>query len=109
MDFITILTEHFAAVVMVACLVVGYIIKHATFLKRIPNNDIPLILAVVGAILNCVIAGLSVESIVYGAFMGLSSTGLHQAFKKFVEGDKNKLDIKPTSEPVIDSTDNKIK
>ena len=37
MDF-TILTEHFVLVVMVACLVVGYIIKHATFLSKIPNT-----------------------------------------------------------------------
>lgn len=84
MDF-TALTEHFVLVVMVACLVVGYIIKHATFLNRIPNNDIPVILAVVGAVLNAVVGGPSVETIVYGALMGLASTGLHQAFTKFVE------------------------
>lgn len=88
MDFAAILTEHFVLVVMVACLVVGYIIKHATFLNRIPNNDIPSILAVFGAVLNSVVSGLSVESVVYGAFMGLASTGLHQAFKAFVEGKK---------------------
>lgn len=85
MDFAN-LTEHFVLVVMVACLVVGYIIKHATFLNRIPNNDIPVILAVVGAILNVVVSGVSVESVVYGAVMGLASTGLHQSFKTFVEG-----------------------
>ncbi len=88
MDFAAILTEHFTLVVMVACLVVGYIIKHATFLNRIPNNDIPAILAIFGAALNAVVSGLSVESVVYGAFMGLASTGLHQAFKAFVEGKK---------------------
>lgn len=87
MDF-SILTEYFVFVVMVACLVVGYIIKHATFLHWIPNNDIPVILAVVGAALNCIVGGVSVESIVYGALMGLASTGMHQAFTKFVEGDK---------------------
>lgn len=87
MDFTT-LTEHFVLVVLVACLVVGYIIKHATFFKWISNDDIPVILAVVGAILNIVVSGFSVESVVYGAVMGLSSTGLHQAFKKFVEGNK---------------------
>lgn len=93
MDFTAILTEHFTLVVMVACLVVGYIIKHATFLNRIPNNDIPAILAIFGAALNSVVSGLSVESIVYGAFMGLSSTGLHQAFKLFVENRHDKDDI----------------
>lgn len=87
MDF-TIITEHFVLVVMVACLVVGYIIKHATFLNRIPNDDIPVILSIVGAALNAVVSGISVEAIVYGAVMGLSSTGFHQAFSRFVEGKK---------------------
>ncbi len=87
MDF-TMLTDYFVLVVLVACLVVGYIIKHATFLKWIPNDDIPPILAVFGAVLNLFVSGLSIESAVYGALMGLASTGLHQAFKKFVENDK---------------------
>ena len=85
MDF-TILNQFFVLVVLVACLVVGYIIKHATFLKKLPNDDIPVILAVVGAILNAIVSGVSVESIVYGAVMGLASTGLHQQFKAFVDG-----------------------
>lgn len=84
------LTQYFVVVVVVACLVVGYIIKHATFLKWIPNDDIPGILAVVGAILNAIVSGFSVESIVYGALMGLASTGMHQTFTSFVEGKKEK-------------------
>ena len=88
MDFVTIFTDHFVLVVMVACLVVGYIIKHATFLKWIPNDDIPVVLAILGAIVNAIVGGLSIESIVYGALMGLASTGLHQAFKQFVEKSK---------------------
>ena len=89
MDF-TFLTEYFVMVVVVACLVIGYIIKHATFFKWLNNDNIPVILAVVGAILNAVVSGLSVESVVYGAVMGLSSTGLHQAFGRFVEGADSK-------------------
>ena len=88
MDFVTIFTDHFVLVVMVACLVVGYIIKHATFLKWIPNDDIPVVLAILGAIVNTIVGGLSIESIVYGALMGLASTGMHQGFKKFIEGTK---------------------
>lgn len=87
MDF-TMLTEYFVLVVLVACLVIGYIIKHATFLKWIPNDDIPPILAVFGAALNLFVSGLSIDSAVYGALMGLASTGMHQAFKKFVENNK---------------------
>ena len=88
MDF-TFLTEYFVMVVVVACLVIGYIIKHATFFKWLNNDNIPVILAVVGAVLNAVVSGLSVESVVYGAVMGLSSTGLHQAFGRFVEDTDN--------------------
>ena len=88
MDF-SIITEHFVLVVLVACLAVGYIVKHATFLKWIPNDDIPIILAAVGSVLNPIVSGLSVESVVYGAVTGLASTGLHQSFKAFVENNKN--------------------
>ena len=88
MDFVTIFTDHFVLVVMVACLVVGYIIKHATFFKWIPNDDIPVALAILGAIVNTIVGGLSIDSIVYGALMGLASTGLHQAFKQFIEKSK---------------------
>lgn len=85
MDFSQ-LTQYFVLVVMVACLVVGYIIK--TSFDKVPNKYIPTILAVVGAVLNAVVSGASVESVVYGALTGLASTGLHQAFTRFVEGKK---------------------
>lgn len=85
MDFSQ-LTQYFVLVVMIACLVVGYIIK--TSFDKIPNKYIPTILAVIGAVLNAVVSGASVESVVYGALMGLASTGLHQAFTRFVEGEE---------------------
>ena len=90
MDF-TILTEHFVLVVLVACLVIGYVIKHASFLRWVPNSDIPVILAVIGAVLNAVVTGVSVDAIVYGTVMGLASTGLHQGFKAFIEGTKTSV------------------
>lgn len=74
---------NFVLVVLVACLVLGYILK--TSFEKVPNKYIPTILAVVGAVLNPIVSGVSVETIVYGALMGLASTGLHQAFTKFVE------------------------
>ena len=88
MDFVSISTEHFVLVVVLACLIVGYIVKHTTFLKWVPNDDIPWILAIVGGVLNLFASGASIESAVYGAFMGLASTGLHQIFKNFVETGK---------------------
>lgn len=91
MDFTT-LTEFFVLVVVVACLVAGYIIKHATFLKWIPNDDIPVILALIGAVLNAFVSGFTIESVVYGALMGLASTGMHQAFTRFIEGKNTKTE-----------------
>lgn len=83
--FLNVFTEHFVVVVFVACLVLGYIIKHASFLKKVPNCDIPVILAVLGALINIAVSGVSIESAVYGAFMGLASTGAHQAFTRFLD------------------------
>lgn len=92
MDY-TLLTEHFEFVVLVACLAIGYIIKHGSLFKKIPNDDIPVILGILGAVLNLVVTGLSIESGVYGLVMGLASTGLHQGFKLFVEGKNNNDDM----------------
>lgn len=89
MDF-TVLTEHFVLVVIVACLAIGYMIKNASFMKWLPNDDIPVVLAFIGAGLNLIVSGPSIESAVYGLVMGLASTGLHQAFKRFVEGTHGK-------------------
>ena len=83
-DFTT-LTKYFVLVVVVACLIVGYVIKHATFLKKIPYDDIPCILAIFGAVLNLAVSGLSLESAVWGALMGLASTGMHQTFSNWIE------------------------
>lgn len=85
MDFAT-LTNYFVALVVVACLIVGYIIK--TAFDFIPNKYIPTILAVVGALVNIFVSGFTIESVVYGALMGLASTGMHQAFKQFIENSK---------------------
>lgn len=83
MDLITIFNENLVIGVMLACLVVGYIIK--TSLDFIPNKYIPSILAVLGAIFNCIIGSVSFNTIVYGALMGLASTGMHQMFTRFIE------------------------
>ena len=87
MDFTTIFAENFTVVVFVACLVIGYLIKHS--FDFIPTKYIPAILAVLGSVLNAIVCGMSVNSVVYGALMGLASTGMHQVFKKFIESEKN--------------------
>ena len=42
MDF-NALTSYFVPVVAIACLILGYIFKHASLFKFIPNDDIPCI------------------------------------------------------------------
>ena len=84
MDF-TVLAEFFVLVVLLACLILGYIIKHASFMQWVPNNDIPVVLAIFGAVLNLFVSGMNIEAAVYGALMGLASTGMHQSFKNFIE------------------------
>lgn len=78
-------TEHFDVTVFIACLVIGYLIKHAKPLNMIPNDYIPTILAVVGAIAMCCSTGFSVDSVIYGAFLGLASTGLHQSLTRLID------------------------
>ena len=85
-DFATIFSETFVAVVMIACLIVGYIIK--TSLDFIPTKYIPTVLAIFGAIVNVAVSGVGIESVVYGALMGLASTGFYEMFRNFVEGKK---------------------
>lgn len=90
MDFTTLLNDHFETVVVLACLIVGYLIKH-TF-EFIQNKYIPMILALLGGGVNALVNGASVDSIVYGAFMGLASTGFYEMFRNFVEGRKEEDD-----------------
>ena len=82
MDF-TQLENYFVLVVVLACLITGYIIKK--WIKDVDNKYIPTIVTVLGLVLNLFVSGFSIESAVYGALMGLASTGMHQAFKQYIE------------------------
>ena len=65
-------TQYYIPIVVFACLIVGYCIKHIKWLDAVSNDYIPTILAVLGAILGC-----------------LASTGPHQMFTRLIEsGDK---------------------
>lgn len=81
---LTILTQYLSIVVVGICLCVGYIIKHS--LDFIPNKYIPLIMGVLGLIINVLInlSNLSAEVILVGLFSGLASTGLYETFKNIL-------------------------
>ena len=78
------ITDNFVPVIVVACVLVGYIIKVTPPFAKIANNYIPLIVTVLGAVLGILTNGLTLEAIVYGAVSGLASTGLHQVFTQLL-------------------------
>lgn len=77
-------TEYVVPLILLACLVTGYVIKQ--WVSDVDNKFIPTIVCVLGAALNVVNSGLSLEAIIYGAFTGLVSTGMHELFKSYING-----------------------
>ena len=91
------ITENFVPVIVVACVLVGYIIKVTPPFAKIANNYIPLIVTVLGAVMGVIANGMTLEAIVYGAVSGLASTGLHQAFTQLLNIGKGNDGIKTNS------------
>ena len=72
-------------VVVGVCLCVGFVIKHVLPGEAI-NRFIPVIMAVLGVLMNIWIAGaVDPDVLLGGMFSGLASTGLYEAFKNLLE------------------------
>ena len=95
-----VLSNYTVIVVMGLCLCVGYVIKNS--LDFIKNKYIPLIMAVMGIVLNLInccgeimatkgaeLGPLVLQIVLSGAMSGLLSTGVYEAFRGIIEG-KNK-------------------
>ena len=81
---LTFITQMYIPLVVVACLVIGYVLKK--WISDLDNKWIPTICCVAGAILACAAQnGISIDIIVAGAVSGLASTGLHQVFKQLID------------------------
>lgn len=82
------LNQYIVLVVVGICLCIGYVIK--TSLNFIPNKYIPLIMLVLGTVLNCIINynHITAEVILAGMISGLSSTGAYEAFRNLILSDK---------------------
>lgn len=80
-----VLQNYLVPVIVVLCLIVGYIIKH--WVKDADNKIIPTVVTAVGIAAAVVMNwdAVTVEVIVGGAVSGLASTGLHQLFKQWIE------------------------
>ena len=80
--------DYLVLVVVGVCLCVGYVIKNILPGETI-NKFIPLIMGVLGIILNVWLnAAFTPEILLGGLASGLASTGMHQLFKQFIEGGK---------------------
>lgn len=85
---ISFISEYAVPVIVGICICVGYIIKVS--FSSIDNKYIPLIMAILGVVLNVWInMNITPEIILAGMFSGLASTGLHQVFKELIGGEKN--------------------
>ena len=93
-----VLQQYSVPVIMGICLCVGYIIKHS--LDFIPNKYIPLIVGLLGLIINIVfnMENITADVILSGLFSGLSSTGFHNLFKELIEGGNAGGDDENTTE-----------
>lgn len=73
-------------IVLGICLCVGYILKNLIPTDKI-NRFIPLIMGVLGVLLNIWISwGVTPEIILGGLISGLASTGLYEAFRNMISG-----------------------
>lgn len=85
MDIITMIQEMYIPVVLIACLLVGYVFKK--WISDVDNKWIPTIVFVLGGILACVATqSVTLDTVVAGCASGLASTGMHQLFKQLIEG-----------------------
>ena len=74
------LKEYLVLVVLGICLCAGYILKHLVPSDKI-NRFIPLIMGVLGVVLNLWLSGwvLTPQVLLGGLASGLAATGAHQA------------------------------
>lgn len=82
---LTFLTNFAVPIIVGVCLCVGYVIKNVITTDTI-NKYIPLIMAVLGVVLNIWInMSFTPEILLGGMFSGLASTGLYEAFKQLIK------------------------
>lgn len=78
------LTNYLVVLVVGICVCVGYVVK--TSFPSIDNKHIPLIMAVLGVVLNVwIVRCISPDVLLAGMFSGLASTGLHQLFVTLIQ------------------------
>lgn len=80
------LQDYLVLIVLGICLCVGFIVKHLITTDKV-NRYIPLIVGVLGVVLNVWVNGwqFSPEILLGGLLSGLASTGMYELFRNFIE------------------------
>jgi protein-S-isoprenylcysteine O-methyltransferase Ste14 len=92
------LAKYVVVLVLAICLCLGYIIKNS--ISFIPNKYIPLIMAIVGTILNVWLNGwkFTPEILLGGMASGLASTGTYEMIRNITL--KEETAEKPVEKPI---------
>ena len=82
MNFIEMLQEYFVIVVILICMCIGFILKNLVTSDKI-NKYIPLVMAVIGVVLNVWHNewSFSLEILLGGLASGLASSGAYDGYK----------------------------
>lgn len=81
---LTFLNEYLVLVIVGICVCIGYIIK--TSFNKINNKYIPLIMGILGCVLNVWLNGdINPQIILGGLASGLASTGLHEVYVNLIK------------------------
>lgn len=84
------LIDYAVPIIIGICLCLGYILKNIVKTDKV-NSYIPLIMGVLGVILNIWInLNFTPEILLAGLVSGLASTGCYEAFKNIIEKFKEK-------------------
>lgn len=90
------IASYIAPLILIACLCVGYVIKNVITNQKV-NRYIPLIVLVLGAILNVWFEGaITLPVIVVGMVSGLASTGFYELIDKTILNVQKVLPVKET-------------
>lgn len=89
-EFLVFVQQYAVFPIALICYFIGYIIKH--FVPKMPNKYIPLILAIVGMLLNLAFNNFTftVQILVTGAASGLVATGSFEMIRNLIEKEKEK-------------------
>ena len=78
--------QYIDVVTMLICLCVGFALKYAKIFEKFGNQYIPLVMLILGCVINIVtnIPNIDAVVILTGMISGLASTGLYEMLKGII-------------------------